>query len=100
MSTTNTPLGAYNYTGVWTGTEMIVWGSGHYDGGSHYFNTGGRYDPKNNTWVATSSAPWAAAYNTAVWTGSEMIVWGRSNSGLRYNPATDNWTTITTINAP
>ena len=37
--------------------------------------------------------------HTAIWTGSEMIIWGGdlgadwglTNSGLRYNPATDVW---------
>ena len=43
-----------------------------------------------------------------IWTGSEVIVWGGcinggvqySNTGGRYNPNTDGWTTTNTINAP
>ena len=42
--------------------------------------------------------------HTAVWTGSEMIVWGghianspfETNTGGRYNPGTDSWTTTST----
>ena len=46
------------------------------------------------------------ASHTAVWTGSEMIIWGGVmigtyfNTGGRYNPSTDSWTAISTINAP
>ena len=58
---------------------MIVWGGNFYQNPStYYFNTGGRYDPNKDSWVATSTtnAPDARAGHTAVWTGSEMIAWG------------------------
>jgi hypothetical protein len=64
----------------------------------------------DDTWTATSTAnaPSARAHHTAVWTGSEMIVWGGEpedpyvllNTGGRYDPSTDSWTTTTTMNAP
>jgi hypothetical protein len=80
---------------------MIVWGGIH---GSSNLNTGGRYNPGTDTWVATSTthAPSARSYHTAVWTGSEMIVWGGSNlnTGGRYNPITDSWTATGTTNVP
>ena len=62
-----------------------------------------------NTWTATSGPPDGRGGNTAVWTGSEMIVWGGIgtgsfltplNTGGRYNPSTDNWTTTSTSGAP
>ena len=70
--TTNAPDGRSNYTAVWTGSEMIVWG------GSPALNTGGRYDPAADSWTATSTtnAPDGRFLHAAVWTGSEMIVWG------------------------
>ena len=73
-STTNAPGARSSHTGVWTGTEMIVWG------GVNQFdlNTGGRYDPGTDTWVSTSTdnAPDRRSSHSAVWTGNEMIVWG------------------------
>src|SRR5262249_40543469 len=62
-------------------------------------NTGGRYDPATDTWVATSlvGAPSARDGHKAVWTGTEMIIWGggagggTANTGGRYNPATNTW---------
>ncbi len=106
-STTDSPDGRIDYTAVWTGSEMIVWGG--FNGSPPYFlNTGGRYNPATDSWTATntSEAPSARDFHAAVWTGIEMIVWGGYNngndlnSGGRYNPAVDMWTTMTTTNAP
>ncbi|OOP57451.1 MAG: hypothetical protein AYP45_03125 [Candidatus Brocadia carolinensis] len=50
--------------------------------------------------------PSARRYHTAVWTGTEMIVWGGTNitahfnTGGRYNPATNTWTSTSTTGAP
>ena len=83
------------HTAVWTGTEMIVWGGES--------NTGFRYAPATDSWVATSTrgTPSGRASHTAVWTGTEMIVWGGDgggplNTGGRYNPATDSWAATST----
>src|SRR5438309_3555821 len=84
---------------------MIVWGGR----GAGLLNTGGRYNPSTDTWIATSitGAPTYREDHTAVWTGSEMIVWGGLdssgydvNTGGRYNPITDSWTAPSTTNAP
>jgi hypothetical protein len=79
---------------------MIVWG-GY---GNTYSNRGGRYNPATDTWQATTltNAPAPRVYHTAVWTGSEMIVWGGDggpfvnigDTGGRYDPATDSWSTV------
>jgi N-acetylneuraminic acid mutarotase len=105
------PQARSNHTGIWTGTEMIVWGgifrmingiTGQVT--NVYLNSGGRYNPSTNAWTATrldGTTPAARHVHTAVWTGSQMIVWGgqyvTSGStiyaplGGRYNPANDTW---------
>ncbi len=36
-----------------------------------------------------------------IWTGSSMIIWGASkNTGASYDPTTDSWTTLATVNYP
>ncbi len=86
---------------VWTGSEMIVWGGLNENGIA--LNSGGRYNPATDTWTGMSlgaNVPQARLLATAVWTGMEMIVWGgdsgaistRYNTGARYNPASDSWT--------
>lgn len=62
------------------------------------------------TWLPTSTtnAPSPRNDATAIWTGQEMIVWGGYgasvgayiNNGGRYNPVTDSWQAISTLNAP
>jgi N-acetylneuraminic acid mutarotase len=104
---TNAPVGRYGLTTVWTGSEMIVWGGSD---GKMVLNTGGRYNPSTDSWTATSTTNAAQSryFHTAVWTGIEMIVWGGEtdidpfylNNGGRYDPGTDNWTPLSTTNAP
>ncbi len=85
---------------------MIIWGGD--DDSGPYLNTGGRYDPGTDSWIATSTAntPAGRDLHTAVWTGNEMIVWGGSyqfgllNTGGRYDPGTDSWTATSAANAP
>ncbi len=126
--TTGAPQGRSNHTAVWTSSEMIVWGgsgcSGELNTGGRYCvgipgptptPTATPTPPPggciNDTWIPTGdvNAPDAREDHTAVWTGSEMIVWGGEvlqngyhyfNTGAKYDPATDNWTTTSTTNAP
>jgi hypothetical protein len=63
---------------------MIAWGGiySYFVGPNQtvvYYNTGGRYTPSTDTWLATSigaNVPNARIDHTAVWTGSSMLVWG------------------------
>src|SRR5207248_1550736 len=76
-STANAPTARASHKAVWTGSEMIVWGGYFYDGVTHELNTGARYNPSTDSWMATTTvnAPSARSEHIAVWTGSEMIVW-------------------------
>ena len=81
-SISNAPEGRFSHTAVWTGSEMIVWG-GRVDLLNYTdTNTGGRYNPGTNNWMATiiTNAPERRDGHTAVWSGSEMIVWGGFNN--------------------
>jgi len=103
-STAHAPGARDSHVAIWTGSEMIIWGSTD--------ASGGRYNPDTNTWIATSTvnAPTGRAGAKAVWTGSEMIVWGGVafvgpgfiyfDTGGRYNPNTNSWTATSTTNAP
>ena len=65
-----------------------------------------------DTWapISTTDAPSARGHiHAQVWTGSQMIVWGGAtysggytyyNTGGKYDPATDSWTSTSTTNAP
>ncbi len=108
VSGANEPSARTGHTAVWTGSEMLVFGG--YDG--NYLASGARYSQSTGLWTAMSAPPAGneRSNHTAVWTGTEMIVFGGANkpgstvvalnTGLRYNPGTDTWTAVTTVNAP
>jgi N-acetylneuraminic acid mutarotase len=106
----NAPTARTRHRAVWTGTEMIVWGGADVvDGAFQYLDTGGRYDPSNDTWMPTSTGtgvPSGRDFHSAVWTDTEMIVWGGGNveqydTGGLYDPSTDTWIeTSTGTNVP
>ncbi len=109
-STNNCPCPRNEHTAIWTGSEMIVWG-GNRGYVSYYLNSGGRYNPISDTWVATSTAtdcPLPRRGHTAIWTGTEMVIWGgyyfiigdpnncEYMTGGKYNPSTNSWTPTST----
>ena len=76
-----------------------------------WLGDGARYNLTNDVWAPLSNlnAPSGRWFHVAVWTGKEMIVWGgrasfspsaHYNNGARYNPATDTWSPMSTVNAP
>lgn len=103
MSAVGAPLGRGNASAVWTGTEMIVWGG-------PWKRSGGRYNPVTNTWrsMSTVGHPDGIAGAAVVWTGTHMILWGGAtgaahaytNKGYSYDPISDSWSTISSVNAP
>jgi spore germination protein GerM len=80
------PIGRAQYLGnhhaVWTGKEMLVWGTR-------------AFDPATNRWRRLPPPP--AGGGIVVWTGREMLGWGggccgdASADGAAYHPATNTW---------
>ena len=104
----NSPLtGRHSHIAIWTGSKMIIWGG---ESSSGTVNNGAIYDVASNTWnmMSAVNAPTQRAYCFSVWTGSVMLVWSGintsggvySNDGKIYDPNTDTWTSMSTINAP
>src|SRR5688500_6346484 len=113
MSQLHAPSPRSQFTTVWTGSEMIVWGGG--GDGATELSDGGRYNPETDTWTRLAASPLEARFEpTAVWTGTEMIVfgglkidnylgserWSSFGDGARYNPITDAWTLLNSAGAP
>lgn len=107
VTTAGAPVPRGEHVAVGTDREMIVWGG--YPKYGPNMRDGGRYDLSTDSWRPTSLAnALDGRYQaSAVWTGREMIVWGGDgvggypNSGRRYDPASDVWTTTSTgVNAP
>lgn len=113
ITATGAPSARSRHAAVWTGTEMLVWG-GAIASGMTTTNNGARYNPTSDTWTAMAAAPVGftnRADHVAVWTGTEMLVWGGCTNanialgiprsdGARYNPASNTWTPMSSVNAP
>ena len=102
----NTAVGSHALENNTTGDHnMIVWAGFNQVNPVSSINTGGKYNPSTDSWLATTTttAPAARQAHTAVWTGSEMIVWGGLdfssgffNSGGKYSPGADSWAATST----
>lgn len=99
------------HTAVWTGKEMLIWGGYSHSGGVlptfSYFNQGFAYNLESNSWrLLPSSGLSGRRTHSAVWSGEEMFIWGgagstgQTNTGARYHPLSNAWTTIITNSAP
>ncbi len=112
MSTTNAPSARFDFCAVGTSTnKLIVWGGRISSSSQNATGDGAVFDVSSNSWttMATSGAPVGRFGYSAVWTGTEMILFGGSlgiagsaylNSGGKYNPTTNTWTTTSTTGAP
>lgn len=93
------------YQSTWTGEELIMWASG-YDSAA--------YTPSSDTWRAI--APFGARdrvwESASAWSGTEVLIWvppwwysgadtwDEDPFGVRYDPATDTWTEMSTVGGP
>jgi hypothetical protein len=86
---------------VWTGRELVVWGSYRTDGSG----TGAAYDPVTDTWRTVPDPPILLNDGTATWTGTEMVVVGaqlqsgnhsptETAIGAAYDPMADTWRSL------
>jgi len=99
------PSARSGHRAVWAGTTMIVHGG---IANGEDLAGGGRYDPVADFWTPiplTDLRPSPRMRHASVWTGNEMIVWGGTastptNTGARFNPATDSWSPMSTSGAP
>ena len=105
------PAARTGHSLVSLGSTVVAWGG---TDGTRYMNSGARYNPTRtaqpagpaNTWFTLRTAAAPRAGHSSVWTGSQLLVWGGRdadrtlNSGGRYDPAIDNWSSMTDVGAP
>ena len=107
-STAGMPVDWWYTQAVWTGESVLAWG-GLVQAMSS--DVGVLYSPTLDTWVPTSTAgaPGDRIEHVVVWTGDRALVWGGVRElGLRgpvtpggvYDPVTDGWGLISTLNSP
>lgn len=91
--------------------NMIVWGGKSSASVELVTGDGAMYNPVTNLWtpITATNAPIGRSRNVAVWSGIEMIIHGGYggntsltylNTGARYNPVTNSWTTTSITGSP
>lgn len=112
--TTNAPPTAGYHTRVfWTGHELLVWGAVNPDSSKPFIHASWRWNARTGgiRAMSLSNAPAVPALGgqTAVWTGRYLLVWGGrtstdptsdTNAGFLYDPLSDSWQNISTVDAP
>jgi hypothetical protein len=88
------------HIGVWTGSEMIIWGGGGDGTDFHPKNDGAAYEPTSREWrtITPSPLPTGPTYAGA-WTGQEMVVVGTGDGDVHaasYDPESDSWDLLDT----
>lgn len=83
--------------GVWTGTEMLLWGSPA-PSGSPPGTDAMAFNPATDTWRPLAPSPLSGeAQEAAVWTGRALIAFGATVpmggplDGALYDPVRDSW---------
>lgn len=93
---------------AWTGSQVLVWG-GNAQNDDGRLLSGGRYDPRTDTWSpmeTAGSVDASVTFGAHVWTGSELLLWGTESSpsptppGAAYDPARNTWRALSSSGAP
>jgi len=86
---------------AWTGTELLTWGGGVFDGSFLPVKANGWvYDAALKRWSALPESPLGPrSYAASAWTGEELLVWGGTEGreeqffadGAAYDPDAATW---------
>jgi hypothetical protein len=90
------PMGFNQAEGIWTGTEMIVFGS-RLDGDNRADTEhaqGMAYEPEANAWRVIAGYPLSPQASSALWTGEEVVAWDYELEAGAYDAARDTWRTL------
>jgi hypothetical protein len=87
------PIGLNLASGVWTGREVIVFGS--LLNGRNIASTpnalGAAYDPATDTWREIAPSDLSPQASSAVWVGDRMVAWDYGFGAAEYLPDRDEW---------
>ncbi|HEY3212387.1 MAG TPA: hypothetical protein VGL16_04180 [Actinomycetota bacterium] len=88
------PIGFNLASGIWTGREMIVFGSllSHANRASSSTSLGEAYDPTSDTWRELPASTLSPQATSAAFVDGRMVAWDYEAHSQAYNPTTDHWT--------
>jgi N-acetylneuraminic acid mutarotase len=87
------PMALNQANAVWTGDEVIVYGSGlsGRNIAAERWARGMAYDPAADSWRLLPEYQISPQASWADWTGTEMLVWDYETNSALYDPATNTW---------
>lgn len=87
------PIGLNAATGVWTGTEVLVFGS--LLSGANRAPTptsvGAAYDPLRDTWRELPPSALSPQATAAAWLEDRLVAWDYEVNSQEYDPVDDRW---------
>ena len=87
------PVGLNLASGIWTGREMLVFGS--LLDGRNYSATrtpvGAAYDPSRDAWKRLPSSALSPQATSAAWAGGRMVAWDYEVHPQDYDPEKNTW---------
>jgi N-acetylneuraminic acid mutarotase len=93
------PLGLNAASAVWTGTDVIVFGS-LLDGGNHAStptSVGAAYDPATDSWRELPASDLSPQAIAAVWLGDRMIAYDYGWKAESYAPSSNEWRSLPSL---
>jgi hypothetical protein len=93
---------------IWTGEEVILWGSDGGTGSTLPASNGMMWNPNSDAWtpIAGDGAPTNRTGFANAWTGDRMLIWGGADGiaatlgGATYDPIANRWEPISDEGAP
>jgi hypothetical protein len=88
------PVGLNLASGVWTGEEMLVFGSllDHRNVANTRTSVGAAYDPRADAWRELPPSQLSPQATSAVWLGDRMLTWDYEVRSQTYDPDRNAWT--------
>jgi len=88
--------------GIWTGSQVIVWGGASGAQGDQLRSDGAAYTPATRAWAVLPAAPISGRTGmVSVWTGHQVVIWGGNDNvapgspfatdGAQYTPSDHQW---------
>jgi len=90
---TDAPLGLNSADGMWTGREVLVFGSllGSGNIADTRTSVGAAYDPATDRWRELAPSKLSPQATSAVWAGDRMVAWDYEVRSQWYDPTSDTW---------
>jgi hypothetical protein len=89
----DSPTALNSASGMWTGKEMLVFGS-LLDGrniAATQTSVGAVYDPTTDRWHKMAPSELSPQATSSTWAGDRMVAWDYEVHSQEYDPATNDW---------